>query len=114
MQKKTNKILPDGYYLRDENNPYLVRLLMGPYKGLTIQICENIKIRQDHLTSTPQMLYNYRILHYGDLNPRECETSKSLSRIIAAIAVEFLSEEIHNDGIIESVPCQNLGSKQSS
>jgi hypothetical protein len=84
-----NRILPNGYYLQNENNPYLVTLNMGPFKGLKIQIVENIKIRTDYLTSTPQMLYNYKVLHYAGYDPHQIETSKDLSRIIAAIAVEL-------------------------
>jgi hypothetical protein len=115
MPKTTlKKILPEGYYTRDKANPFLVRLRQGPYKGLYIQILEDIKIREESLTTTPQLLYNYRILHYGSLNPQECETSKSLSRIIAAIAVEFLSEEIEGGGTLESVECRNPGLKSSS
>ena len=108
------KILPDGYYLRDEANPYRVLLQMGPYKGLKLQICENIKIRED-LTKTPQICYNYIVLDYASYEQLEVESSKSLSRIIAAIAVEFLSEEILGGGQIESVECQKKpGSKASS
>ena len=62
---------------------------MGPFKGLQIQIVENIKIRTDYLTSTPQLVYDYRILHYAKYDPHQVETSKELSRIIAAIAVEL-------------------------
>jgi hypothetical protein len=108
------KILPDGYYTRDVANPYLIRLQMGPYKGLYIQICENIKIRELMLTSAPQLCYNYRILDYSKYEPLEVESSKVLSRIIAAIAVEFLSEEILEGCSIEGVKCQKPGSKTSS
>jgi hypothetical protein len=108
------KILPDGYYLRDEANPYRVKLQMGPYKGLKIQIGEKIKIR-DNLTSSPQMMYNYKILDYSGYETLEVESSKSLSKIIGAIAVEFLSEEILGGGQIESVACpKKPGSKVSS
>jgi hypothetical protein len=107
----SGRILPLGYYTQNEANPHLIRIDQGPYKGLSIQISEDIKIREDALTSNPNLLYNYRILHYADLNPRECESSVQLSRIIGAIAVELLYDEIQNGGIIESVPCRNLGSK---
>jgi hypothetical protein len=76
---------------------------MGPYQGLVLQICEDIKIITDRLTNTPQLCYNYRILQYSDKEPLECESSKSLSRIIGAIAVELLSEEILNDGVLEPI-----------
>ena len=108
------RILPEGYYIRDEANPYIVRLQMGPYKGLQLQLCENIKIRETELTTVPQLCYNYRVLNYGSYEPLECESSKSLSRIIAAIAVEFLSEEILEGGTIEGVKCQKPVSKASS
>jgi len=85
---------------------------MGPFEGLLIQICEGIKIRKEILTSTPQLLYDYRILHYGHLSAHECETSKSLSRIIAAIAVELVSVDIQNGTKIESVTCPSPGSKR--
>jgi len=106
-QKQPSKIFPEGYYTSDESNPYIVRIKMGPFKGVTIQICENIKIRKDVLTGTPQLCYDYRVLQTGPFDVRECETSKILSRIIAAIAVEILSDEIHKGGIIESVQCPN-------
>ena len=35
------------------------------------------------------MLYNYKVLHYAGYDPHQIETSKDLSRIIAAIAVEL-------------------------
>ena len=98
---RTNKILPDGYYIRDKANPYLVRLQQGPWKGLNIQICEGIKIRNEFLTSRPQLCYDYRVLDYSSFEPLEVESSKSLSRIIAAIAVEFLSEEMLCGGVLE-------------
>ena len=97
------RILPEGYYIRDKSNPYIVNICQGPYNGLKIQISENIKFNDDCLTATPKLLYNYRILHYADLNPCECETSKKLSRIIAAIVVELLYDTIINDGIIETM-----------
>jgi hypothetical protein len=111
------RILPEGYYTQDEANRYLVRIQQGPYSGLFIQICEDIKIIEDylksdpHLTGAPQLCYNYRILHYATCDPHECESSKSLSRIIAAISVELLSQEIESGGCIESVPCRNPGIK---
>jgi hypothetical protein len=108
------RILPEGYYIRNENNPYIVTLCFGPYKGLKIQICENIKIRESDLTSSPNLCYNYRCLDYSKYEPLEVESSKVLSRIIAAIVVEFLSEEILEGGTIEGVKCRKPGSKISS
>jgi hypothetical protein len=112
QKQPPTSILPTGYYKRDPGNPYLVRLLMGPYQGLVIQIMENIKIRTDYLTGTPQLCYDYRVLHYGSYESRECESSVSLSRIIAAIAVEFLAEEILGGAGIESCPCPNPALKK--
>ena len=113
-KQQKNKILPDGYYIGDNSNPHIITLCQGPFRGLKIQICEDIKIREEYLTTTPQLCYDYRILSYGDLNPRECEVSKSLSRIIAAISVELLYEIIINGTIDpqENKKCQTEESKQ--
>jgi hypothetical protein len=91
------RILPEGYYTNNESNPYLVTLNMGPYKGLKIQVAEKIKIipvkEMDYRPGQPQFCYDYRILHYAGHNPRECEKSKALSRIVAAIALELVCEQ---------------------
>ena len=108
------KILPIGYYSRDENNPNIVRLLIGPYAGLKLHINGNIKIRSSDLTSAPQLCYNYRVLDYAQFDELEIEKSKSLSRIIAAIVVEFISEDILAGGTIESVKWQKPESNPSS
>ena len=78
-------------------------MCQGPYKGLKIQISENIKIRKEFFTSTPNLCYNYRVLNYGSFSSTEVDSSKSLSRIIGAIAVEFLSEEILKGGVLEPI-----------
>lgn len=98
-----DKILPSGYYTQDKTNPNRIRLRQGPYTGLQFEIMDKIKIREEFLTSTPQLIYNSMIVDYGKHNPTECDSSKILCRIIAAIAVELISEDIQNGGNIESI-----------
>jgi hypothetical protein len=86
---------------------------MGPYKGIRIQVNEKIKIIPVREKGQPQLTYNYRLLNYAGHNPRECETSKDLSRIVAAIALELVAtqEEGWTLTPIERDKCQTQESK---
>jgi hypothetical protein len=96
-----NRILPEGYYVPDENNPHIVRICQGPYLGLKIHISENIKIREDVLTKTPNLCYSYMILDYATFEKNEVDFSVSLKNIVGAIAVEMLSEEVLSGAKLE-------------
>jgi len=102
MKQEVKRILPKGYYISKESNPYIVTLEMGPFKGLQIQLCEDVKIRKDYLTDVPQLLYNYRILYYAGYDENLVETSKELSRILGAIMVELLYDE-YSGGLIKQM-----------
>jgi hypothetical protein len=102
----TNRILPKGYYLVMEGASsafHTVKLSMGPWTNVAIEFADKIKIREDALTGTPQLLYNYKVVDFAKYNPRDVETSPSLSKIVAAIAVELLSEQLEYGATLESV-----------
>jgi len=109
-----NRILPEGYYVPDEFNPHIVRICQGPYNGIKLHISENIKIRKDALTGTPQLCYSYRILDYANKEHQEVDSSVSLKNIVGAISTEMISEEILSGANLERVPCRIPESKQLS
>lgn len=83
------RILPDGFYTVEDvtSEGYKIRIRQGTFNGVTIFLNGQIKIREEVLTGTPQLLYTSKIL--DSAGHPDLESSVSLSRIIAAMAVEL-------------------------
>jgi hypothetical protein len=96
----SESILPKGYYSINDFNEVVLKV--GPYKGLKFKLVDKIKIREEYLTGTPQLCYDYKIADYSGYDKTEVESSIKLSRIVAAIVIE-LAYPIIEEGSAEGI-----------
>lgn len=81
---KEGLCLPKGFYEYEGED---IRIKIGPFSGVLFHLGV-IKIREDVLTKTPQLLYDYTILDSASKDASLLRSDPKLSRIIAAIIVE--------------------------
>jgi hypothetical protein len=90
LGNESSSILPSGFFSYEND---LVTINQGPFSGIKFSLGK-IKIRKDLLTGAPRLLYNYEIVDYAGQDPVLVEPSEQLSRIIGAIVVDLLIDEI--------------------
>ena len=88
--RETAPILPHGFFTYHDG---VVTINTGLFEGIQFTIGK-IKFRQEVLTNSPQLLYDYKIVEYAGSDPNVLDTSEKLSRIIGAIVVDLLADEI--------------------